>query len=317
MKVLDWLTEEDQPSCRYFALRDLLDRKLDDPEVGEAKQMIGRRGWAADQLSEQLPDGSWVSGENLYGPKYVATNWRLLVLADLGLDKKDPRMSRACKLYMNHMSKKDGGFGSYRGETSHFCVTGNAARALIQAGYSDDPRVQSALRWLVKEQKEDGGWHCWAKQGTLDCWEALGAFAVLPRQKWSRSIKRSVERGAGFYLNRRLHRQGRKYEPWFRLHYPVHYYYDLLVGLDILSSLGYGKDERLRPALRFLEGRRRDDGTWSIDAYHPDLVPGDTYYNYVRKYPKPPRPLVLEKKGGPSKLITLRALRVMKRASAR
>ncbi len=31
--VLDWLLEEDQPSVRYLALRQLLDRPEDDAEV--------------------------------------------------------------------------------------------------------------------------------------------------------------------------------------------------------------------------------------------------------------------------------------------
>ena len=74
--------------------------------------------------------------------------------------------------------------------------------------------------------------------GTLDCWEGLVAYITLPRQRWTRSIKRSAERGAKFYLYRRLFEERRKYEPWFRFHYPNHYYYDLLVGLHIITALG-------------------------------------------------------------------------------
>ncbi|MDG7000803.1 MAG: hypothetical protein JRN15_17050, partial [Nitrososphaerota archaeon] len=97
--------------------------------------------------------------------------------------------------------------------------------------------------------KEDGGWHCFqSEKGTLDCWEALAAFAILPRQKWNKGIKRSVERGTEFYLEHRLYREGRRYEPWFRFHYPTHYYYDILVGLDIVTSLGRADDKRLTPA---------------------------------------------------------------------
>ena len=58
-----------------------------------------------------------------------------------------------------------------------------------------------------------------------------------------------VERAAEFYLDRELHRQGARYDPWYRFHDPVHYYYDLLVGLDLLTALGFGSDPRLRYAL--------------------------------------------------------------------
>ena len=40
----NWLLEEENPSVRYYALKDLLDRPEDDQEVQTAKQEIMRRG---------------------------------------------------------------------------------------------------------------------------------------------------------------------------------------------------------------------------------------------------------------------------------
>jgi hypothetical protein len=51
-------------------------------------------------------------------------------------------------------------------------------------------------------------------------------------------LQAGVERSAEYYLERELHIQGERYEPWYRFHWPVHYYYDLLVGLDCLTALG-------------------------------------------------------------------------------
>jgi len=68
-----------------------------------------------------------------------------------------------------------------------------------------------------------------------------------------------------------MHGDGAAYAPWFRLHYPVHYYYDILVGLDVVTALGRGDDPRLRPALAWLEERPNRDGRWNLDALHPDL----------------------------------------------
>src|SRR5207245_2433651 len=152
------------------------------------------------------------------------------------------------------------------------CITGNAVRMLLRFGYTKDPHLKPAIDWLVRHQKKDGGWHCFrSATGTLDCWEALAAFAVLPLDSRSPEVLRSIERGAKFYLDRLLFREGQKpYAPWFRLHYPVHYYYDILVGLDVLTSLGFGNDPRMRPALDRLEKMRNRDGTWNLDAHHPD-----------------------------------------------
>jgi hypothetical protein len=93
-----------------------------------------------------------------------------------------------------------------------------------------------------------------------------------------------------------------------RLHYPVHYFYDLLVGLDVLASLGYADDPRMRPALRRLEDKRNRDGSWNLDALHPDSE--DPGYQ-VRG---PFYPFGLEVPGRPSRWITTTALSVLKRA---
>lgn len=269
--------------------------------------MIYRRGWAASILKKQNPKGYWESGRSFYRPKYTATNWQLLVLSDLGLTLEVPSIKRVCELYLNKESKPERGLG---GRGSEACFTGNLTRMMIRFGYADDPRIKKGLDWLVKAQKEDGGWHCFNRDyGTLDCWEPLAAFDVLPRSKWTRGIRRAVESGAEFYLERELHKMGpSKYKAWFRLHYPWHYYYDLLVGLDVLTSLGYSHDKRLKTALDFLREKRRPDGTWAADATHPDLAPGDEYGPFRR----PVKPLVLDQPNEPSKWITFLAMRVLK-----
>ena len=215
-------------------------------------------------------------------------------------------------MFLNEYHRSDGGFDvpESKWSRSELCLTGNLARTLMLCGYGEDSRVVSAFDWLVDNQMADGGWHCMYERafgrGTLDCWEGLSAFAVLPRRKWTRRIKRCVEDGAEFYLTRELFRQGRPYQPWFRFHYPVHYYYDVLVGLDVVTSLGYASDERLKPALKIMEQKRRIDGTWTLDAVHPDIRPGYRFERHARRF-------ALERQGRSSKWITLLALRILKR----
>src|SRR5438046_10276892 len=95
------LGKSENPSLRYRVLRELLDRPSDDPEVLAAQKQIGREGWAAMILQLQHPGGQWDTAGNsareLYRPKYVATNWRLLVLSDLGVRGTHPRIVKAVK----------------------------------------------------------------------------------------------------------------------------------------------------------------------------------------------------------------------------
>jgi len=310
--ALDWLLEEDEPSVRYLALTTLLGKSERDSEVRAAKKLIGERGWAAGILSKQHGGGWWKSEENLYRPKYASTNWMLLILSDLGLTRNNPSVGKACEIWIERFSKKDGGFGSDGRSVSHLCIAGNTARALVKFGYEDHPRVKSAFEWLLDNQSNNGGWSCFGSGGNLDSWEAMSAFAALPKQKWTRRMKAAVEKGAEFYLGKELHKQGDEYRPWYRLHYPVHYYYDVLVGLDFMTALGYGRDKRLGFAVDLLKRRMSPDGRWTLDAVHPDVEGGMA--EWFAKHPKQtPTPFALEKTGEPSKMITLRATQVLSR----
>jgi hypothetical protein len=307
-----WLLEPEQPAARYRTLTGVLGRPDDDPEVVAARQAIPERGWAAEILSERNPEGWWEDGKSLYGPKYRSTNWRLLVLADLGMTRDHPAVRASCELWFAREQKADGGFGIDGASSSHLCVAGNAARALAQFGYADDPRVRRAFEWLVGAADKKGGWSCYGSGRLLDSWEPLTAFAAYPRSLWTPPMVECVALGAEFFLSRELHRQGEPYEPWFRTHYPPHYYYDLLVGLDALTSLGYGADRRLDLALQWLTDRRRKDGRWNLDALHPDVT--GSRAEWLAAHPKQrPTPWGIETPGKPSKIVTLTARRVLRR----
>ncbi|HTW77828.1 MAG TPA: hypothetical protein VMG14_08730 [Thermoplasmata archaeon] len=318
-KVVDWLLEPSQPAVRYRTLTELLGRAETDPDVRAAKAAIPSTGWATRILARRDPAGWWVHGESLYTPKYLATTWNLLALSDLGMTRADPDIRASCELWMDRSPLDGGGVGGLGGKgKGHHCYTGNMARALIKFGYGEDRRVEKALDWLARTAHPNGGSTCWssgngpARSRTLDSWEGLSAFAVYPRAKWSRSMKECVERGAEYYLGKELHRQGTRHEPWFRFHWPVHYFYDLLVGLDVVTALGYAEDPRLGFALDLLRTKRRADGRWNLDAVHPDG--GPEYEKYFREHPNDrPTPLTFEPVGRPSKMITLRALTVLSR----
>jgi hypothetical protein len=128
------------------------------------------------------------------------------------------------------------------------------------------------------------------------------------RRKREKSLNRSIERGGEFYLARKLHEEGQRYEPWYRFHYPNHYYYDVLVGLDVLTSLGFARDPRLEYALNLLKEKRLPSNEWTLDAIHPDVGPGADY-----TVEGTPIKFALEEEGRPSKWITLTALKVLKR----
>ncbi len=311
-RVLDWLLEEDQPSVRYRTLVDLLGHKPGEPDVGEARLAIPQVGWARDLLRRQKPAGYWEAHEPrtvrewvsfLRFPTFQSSVWKGMVLADLGLTSADPRIRSFTDRVFQHLLPLSSPLNLY---TEEVCIVGNVARMLTRFGYGGDRRVRKLVDWMIEDQREDGGWNCApGAPGTLDCWEALAAFAAIPKVSRSAAMDRAISRGAEFYLERKLFEEGPRYAPWFRFHYPTHYFYDVLVGLDVLTDLGYAEDRRLRPALQVLRDRQRTDGTWLLDRVHPDTEPRTTT--------KKVKPLTLERAGNSSKWITLTALRVLKR----
>src|SRR2546426_5963428 len=221
----NWLLAKDaDPSVRLRVLRDFLDRPGDDPEVVRAQKEIGRKGWAARILREQHPLGQWstsgTSAVELYRPKYVATNWRLLVLSDMGLTKKHPGIAKGMDLLVRRRFLPSGELGRLGSEV---CITGNAVRMLLRFGYTKHPHLKPAIDWLGRHQKKDGGGHCFrSATGTLDCWEDLAAFAGLPMRSRSPEGLRSSRCGAKIYRGGLLFRGVAKpYAPWIRLRHPV------------------------------------------------------------------------------------------------
>lgn len=315
-KVIQWLLEPDQPVARYYTLVDLLERKESDPEVRSVRSRIPCVGWAFDQLKRQGSKGFWEArgprnvGEwvdFLYLPPFRATNWRALVLSDWGLDATNPQIKKIAELIFNYKLRRGSPFNFFYEEV---CISANTARMMTRFGYGDDVRVRKLFDWLLEDQREDGGWNCSQDTpGTLDVWEPLAAFAAVPKAKRSSNMEQAISRGAEFYLKRQLINEGRPYAPWRRLHYPNHYFYDVLVGLDVLTQLGFAGDRRLRPALRILTEQRRGQGPWLLGPAHPDVGSGVTIHPDKEKI----RPLVIEKPGESSKWITLKALQVLKR----
>ena len=98
----DWLLEEDIPSVRYFTLKDLLEKPMDDSEVIKAKKQIMKTGIVPKILEKQNPEGYWFEPENFYiKRKYRGTVWNLIILAEIGADGSDKRIKKTCEFILN------------------------------------------------------------------------------------------------------------------------------------------------------------------------------------------------------------------------
>lgn len=331
--TLAWLLEPDNPSVRYLALRHLLGRPESDREVQETRTAIPQSPWATRIFARQAAGGYWGDPSSPYLPKYKSTYWTLMLLGHLSVSRSDQRVQRAVE-HIYGFQQLDGGFTTAEGAQREYdyvvkkrqaqgkslpdeggfvadyvhqmtlsCLTGNVIAALLRVGYGDDPRLWRAVDWLVRIQHQDGGWLCpyWKAHvrdkhscfyGTIS---ALEALAETPEGKRSPALQQTISRGAEFLLMHRLYRSDHHdweviNANWLRLAFPWFYGYSILRGLWVLSRLGYC-DERMGDALAVLEQKRGRDGRWILES----TPVGQMQAN-------------LEKKGQPSKWLTLHAL---------
>jgi hypothetical protein len=322
---LPWLMEPDpaNPGVRYFALRDLLDLSEDDPEVRQARADIMATGRVPAILAAQAPEGYWFKAGSGYSPKYRSTVWQLIFLAELGADPADERVQRGCEYLLEHSLASTGAFSAYnppRPNGALHCLNGNLLYALLILGYADDPRVQAALNWQVKaivggeeiDYYESGtagpGFACGVNLGQPCGWgavKALKALSAIPADQRTPSIQRVIEVGADFLLSRDPaiadYPYTRRVSPsWFKFGFPLSYWSDVLENIAVLVDLGYGNDPQLANAHRFILAKQDAQGRWKLE---------NTLNSKMW--------LDIEMKGKPSKWITLRALRVLKRSAQR
>ncbi|MBS4015327.1 MAG: hypothetical protein KGZ86_02705 [Candidatus Latescibacteria bacterium] len=240
--ILHWLLEENNPSIRYFTLKDLLNKKESSFELIKLKSQILNSKIISKIFAGQNTKGYWLNPNSPYLPKYKSTYWTIMLLGYLGIDRIDKRVQRACE-YILKFQHEQGGFMSETRQTllrqyewhlkrkkklpefnewvnkmlhdsQSSCLTGNISAALIRLGYQNDPRVKKTLYWLTKIQNQDGGWLCpyWSAhiKDTHGCFDgticSLEAFSEVPQENRTEEMERTIKRGAEFLLMHNLYK---------------------------------------------------------------------------------------------------------------
>lgn len=323
---LPWLLEPDNPSVRYFALTDLLDRPADDQDVMEAKAAINSSRPVKAILDAMYPAGYWFKPGPGYSPKYRSTVWSFMFLDQLGADGGEPRIRAACEYILSHTQAPNGGFGCSGSANLPrppdslvlHCLNGNLLRAMLGFGLGDDERVQRAVEWQARsitgkkfsEYYKSGatgpGFACAYNNGQPCAWgaiKALRALARIPAGRRTPQVKQAIKAGVEFLLSRDPAQAdysagyGRISSAWFKLGFPSGYTADVLQNLETLVELGRGNDRRIEPAIQWLLSKQDAHGRWKNQSN-----PGKLWAE-------------VEPRGSISKWVTLRACRVFKQSS--
>jgi hypothetical protein len=321
-----WLLESEEPAIRHLALRDLLDRPADDPELIEARAAAHRQGPIPTILDAMHEEGHWVEPGAGYNPKYRSTVWSISLLAQAGAAAaEDERIRRACAYLLDHALTPDGRFSADGNRGSNIdCLHGNLSVALLDLGY-DDPRLEAAFEWAARSVTGEGiapasdreaavryyaakcgpGFACGANNKLPCAWGAVKimlAFSKWPAARCTPLIERAIRQGVDFLFStdpaKADYPMGWNDKPnrsWWKFGFPVFYVTDVLQNVEALVGLGYGNDSRLANALDLIRSKQDGQGRWALDYDYT----GKTWVDFGAK--RQPNPWV-----------TLRALRVLK-----
>jgi hypothetical protein len=308
LNVIEWLLDSD-PAIRWQVMRDLLDAP--EQEVAAERARIATEGWGAELLSRQRPDGSW--GGVAFNQGYDSTMHVLTLLQLFGLDPFSPQARRALERV------RDGvvwpGWGPNGSDNPYFtgevepCINGQVATA--GAYFWQD--VTSLIDRLLTEQLEDGGWNCETENGsvrssfntTICVLEALLAYDQASGAR--DDVTAARVRGERYLLDRQLFKRLSTGEPilidrkrgndFSQFAFPTWWHYDVLRGLDYLRAASVTPDERIADAIALVRSKQQADDRWLLDVRYPGKMPVDLGETF----------------GQPSRWITLRALRVLRR----
>ena len=283
--LIDWLLEPDNPSVRYFTLTDILDRSAGDPEVIETRTAISGSEIVQTIFARQDPAGWWDTPERATGIKRASG--QLLVLSRLGASH-DERTGQGCEFVLSKPW-----LPMRRPVCIVPCYTANCLRFLAYFGYGEDPRVEPGWEAMVERLERDDGLICWYQKQRPCHWLAVKALWALTSAPDAQNARTAVTKTAEALLSHPFDFAGEEAR-WLRFGFPWYFQSDLLDALEALAACGYAADSRFRALAQKVREKQRNDGRWLLEG-------GSTA---VR----------IERKGHPSKWITLKALRVLKGA---
>ncbi len=286
----------------YFTRHDLLQEK-----VGPIETV-----WAVPEvikiLRRQLPDGSW-KGPAKKTPVYpenhaalVATYKALRTLVErYQFNRESTALVKAAD-YLFSCQTPEGDIRGFIGNQYATYYTGYILSLLLQAGYTEDPRVERGMQWLLKMRQDDGGWTVplqthyfdgktmyrltgsYAEPVEPDRTQpfshigtdmALRAFAAHPAYNKSPEARRAGELLKSRFFQPDVYSSYREARYWTRF---VHWWPNLLTAMELLERLGFTADDPdMQKGIQWFFDNRKEDNLWDLEYGRKAVPQGKNY----------------------------------------
>jgi len=275
-KIIDWLTEENNPAIEYRTRTELLDEKITNSKV-------------IDWIYNVLPD-DWKETKGLWLTYYYSAIAECGIKgAELGIKKNDITI-----FFKNNPFE-------------YSCRDFMQLRAFIMLGFENDLRDIGIMEKLDSRQLSDGGFLCLHrvdkyKNMPKSCVKCNNLALLFLSECKKRSIKTPIENNLlQYYWKHKLFYKSTDLsslilnakEGWRTI--DTFYPFEVMrIGLqnviEAFCVLGYGADKRLKEAWKILESKKDKNGKYILN--------GTLTKSYLPK----------EKVGKPSKWVTFYTL---------
>lgn len=316
MSGVDWLTESD-PAIRWQVMRDILDAPAGETAAERAR--VAQEGWGHRLLALQNADGNWGSAEPrswLESPD-GSTTYAMLLLRSMGLDPESDAARNAIERIKAKVTYIWQGNIPYFGGETEVCVNGMVVT--VGGYFGAIAETEALVERLLNEQLGDGGWNCDAPESSKGSFHSticvLEGLLEWGRARPTPEVAAALALGEEFLLDRHMFRRlstGEVADEAFtRFGFPPGWHYDVLRGLDYLRDSGRKPDQRVEQAVHMISQRQDEKCRWPLEVAHPGLDSDEEreFWN-THDYG------LSEVVGEPSHWNTLRALRVLRWASA-
>ncbi len=298
----DWLLEESNPHVRYFALRWLLDKSDDDPDVVNSSREINESGAIRKIFKRQKPDGYFGSDPR----PHHSTQKYLMLFVWLGY-RGNGGVKKAMEYCMAGCLQADGAYFYEVKERNVYlpCHGANLLSQMILYGYRDDPRTSALFQWILNSQEADGVWCCPSKVRPFPClWataDVLRAFRDLPEDWVNVRVIAAREKAVEIFLQSNLSRYGKEKssQRWFEFGFPRQWDSDILEVLQLIAPYVDPQDERIQEGLSLVMEKQDRSGRWPCEKWPK----GGMWIDKI---------IPLDEIGKPSKWVTLHAYRMLK-----
>jgi hypothetical protein len=292
--IIEWLLDGDI-SVQYQVHKYLL--KSDADILTGFQERIETEGFGGALLSKRGSGGHW--GLWFYQPKWTCTHYTLADMKNLGMPTSCAPCREMVSRAFDECQLEYGGINFAKTQVqSDVCIDG---MILDYASWfcPDDQRNVSLAGYILSVQNDNGGFgwditHRISDAHTTVCvLEGFLSYRNAGFENLLANVREAEDRANEYLLSNWLFIEDeRRYR---QLSYPYRYRYDLLRVLDYFANADYPYDERMAPALAWLVKKRDIRGMWPLENRHK----GNEH-------------IIMEELRQPSRIITLKALRVLR-----